>query len=431
MSFKKHLKTYFSFSSSERKSLIILLAILLGVFMYPSLISNDNVPIWEQDIEKQQKLDSSLVALTIESRDKEGDVRIYELFPFDPNQIDSSGMLLLGFSNYMAKNLLAYRKSGGSIGHKADLKRIYGMTDDLYDELEPYVQIASKIASDESRFKSELKPFDLNEVDSLELSNLGFSRFQTNSILRYRKEFGQFRKKEELKKVYGINSSDFKKYEKYILIELDKFETKTYLFHFDPNLTNRNAWDSLGVKSSVVSRIDNFLSKGGQFYKARDLMRIYDFDSLKYIELEPYINIPRDPIVEKIQIDLNDADSAQLISLPGIGPYFTKRILSYREKLGGFYSLYQMGDIKGIRKTRLDSLKRYLFVDVNSLRFININKSNIDELSKHPYISYKEASDIVRLRKRKGSIIDLEILNKRKVFSKSTFKRVKPYLILE
>jgi DNA uptake protein ComE-like DNA-binding protein len=399
--------------------------------VYPSLISNDNVPIWEQDIEKQQELDSLLIALTIEPKFKVEDVRSHKLFLFDPNQIDSLGMLLLGFSPYMAKNLLAYKKSGGNIAYKADLKKIYGMTEDLYHELEPYVQIASKMASDEPKFKTELKSFDLNKVDSIDLSNLGFSRFQANSILRYRKEFGPYRKKEELKKVYGINSSDFKKYEKYILIGLDDFDTKTYLFPFDPNLTSRNAWDSLGVKSSVVNRINNFLSKGGQFYKARDLMRIYGLDSSKYIELEPYINIPKDPIVEKIQVDLNNADSAQLISLPGIGPYFTTRILNYREKLGGFYSLYQMSDIKGIRKTRLDSLKSYLFVDVNSLRFININKSNVDELSRHPYISYKEASDIVRLRKRKGPIVDLEILNKRRVFSKSTFKRVKPYLILE
>ena len=205
MSLKKNLKTYFTFSSSERRSLIILLTILLGVFVYPSFISKDKIPVWEQNIEKQKKLDSLLIALTIKSKDKDDGVTSYKLFSFDPNQIDSAGLLSLGFSNYMAKNLLAYRKSGGSIAHKADLKKIYGMTADLYDRLEPFVKIASKKASGGPKYKVELKPFDLNRADSLELLSLGFSEFQTQNILRYRKGFGKFRKKEELKKVYGIN----------------------------------------------------------------------------------------------------------------------------------------------------------------------------------------------------------------------------------
>jgi len=431
MSFKKHLKTYFSFSSSERKSLIILLAIVLGVFVYPSFVSKDRVPLWEQNVAKQKKLDSLLVALTIKSKDKGDVVTSHQLFSFDPNQIDREGLLSLGFSSYMAKNLLAYRKSGGNIAHKADLKKIYGVTEDLYNRLEPFVQIDSKKVQSMPKLEVTLKPFDLNKVDSLELLSLGFSEFQTRNFIRYRDKLGQFCKKEELRKVYGISSSDFKKYEKFIQIESNNLETKTYMFPFDPNLISRNAWDSLGVKSRLVDRIKNFLSKGGRFYKANDLKKIYGFDSLKYVELEPYINIHKKTIVERVLVDLNRADSIGLKSLPGIGPYFSKQIINYRKKLGGFYSVDQLQDINGLRKSRVDSIRKYLFLDVVDLHLININEATVDELNDHPYISYKEASDIVRLRKRKGLIVDLEILKKRKVFSKSTFARVKPYLILE
>lgn len=431
MSFKKHLKTYLSFSSSERRSLIILLTILLGVFVYPSFVSKDKIPVWEQNIENQTKLDSLLIALTIKSKDKDDGVTLHQLFSFDPNQIDSAGLLSLGFSNYMAKNLLAYRKSGGSIAHKIDLKKIYGITDDLYNRLEPFVSISSKRALNRPKLKVELKPFDLNRVDSMELLRLGFSEFQTRNFLRYRKELGQYRKKEELKNVYGIDSSDYKKYERFIQMESNNLEVKTYLFQFDPNVANRNEWDSLGVKSSVIDRISKFLSKGGRFYKAQDLMRIYDFDSLKYFDLEPYVNIPKESIAEKILVDINTADSTLLQTLPGIGSYFSQRIIDYRRKLGGFYDVDQLNDIRGLRMSRIDSIRLSLFVDAVGLHFININKASIDELNDHPYISYKEASDVVRLRKRKGPILDLETLNKKKVFSKSTFIRVKPYLILE
>jgi len=431
MSFKKYLKTYFSFSSSERRSLIILLTILLGVFAYPSFVSKDRVPLWEQNAVKQKKLDSLLVALTIKSKDKDDGVTSHKLFSFDPNQIDSSGLLSLGFSNYMAKNLLAYRKSGGSIAYKTDLKKIYGITADLYNRLEPFVRIASKKALNRPKFKVELKPFDLNIVDSMELLSLGFSEFQTRNFLRYRKELGQYRKKEELKNVYGVDSSDYKKYERFIQIESNNLEVKTYLFQFDPNVASRNEWDSLGVKSSIINRISKFLSKGGRFHKAQDLIRIYDFDSLKYIELEPYVNIPKESIAEKILVDINSADSTLLQTLPGIGFYFSRQIINYRKKLGGFYEVDQLNDIRGLRMSRIDSIRLSLFVDAVSLCFININIASIDELNDHPYISYKEASDIVRLRKRKGPIVDLETLNKKKIFSKSTFIRVKPYLILE
>jgi DNA uptake protein ComE-like DNA-binding protein len=431
MSFKKNFKTYFSFSSSERKSLIILLTILLGVFAYPSFVSKNRIPVWEQNNEKQKNLDSLLVALTIKSKDKEDAVASHKLFSFDPNQIDSSGLLSLGFSNYMAKNLLAYRKSGGNIAHKTDLKKIYGITSDLYDRLEPFVRIPSKRPLGRSRVKVELRSFDLNRVDSMELLSLGFSEFQTQNILRYRKGFGEFRRKEELKNVYGVDSSEYKKYERFILIESNNLDIKTYLFQFDPNVASRNEWDSLGVRSSVINRISKFLSKGGRFHKAQDLMIIYDFDSLKYIELVPYINIPKESIAEKILVDINTADSDLLQALPGIGSYFSRQIINYRKKLGGFYKVDQLNDIRGLRMSRIDSIRLLIFVDDVGLRLININKAQIDELNDHPYISYKEASDIIRLRKRKGPVVDLETLNKKKVFSKSSFIRVKPYLILE
>lgn len=431
MSFKKHLKTYFSFSSSERRSLIILLAIVLGVFVYPLFISKNSVPLWEQNVTKQKKLDSLLIALTIKAKDKDNAVESDQLFFFDPNKIDNSALLSLGFSSYMAKNLLAYRKSGGHIAHKADLKKIYGMTADLYNKLEPFVQISSKTVLLRSKLDVKLKFFDPNKVDSMELLSLGFSEFQTCNFIRYRDKLGQFSKKEELKNVYGISSSDFMKYEKFIQIESNSLETKKYLFPFDPNQISENAWDSLGVKSRLVDRIKNFLSKGGRFYKANDLKHIYGFDSLKYIELEPYINIYKKAIVKKALVDLNRADSIGLKSLPGIGTYFSKQIINYRKKLGGYYSVDQLQDINGLRMSRIDSIRNYLYLDVIDLHLININEATVDELNNHPYISYKEASDIVRLRKRKGLIRDLEILKKRKVFSKETFARVKPYLFLE
>ncbi len=431
MSLKKHLKTYLSFSSSERRSLIVLLSILLGIFLFPLFIRDDNHSIWEQDLVGQKSLDSLLTVLTAGVINEKSGEESGVLFSFDPNQIDRSSLLSLGFSDYTIKNLFAYKKSGGRIESKVDLKKIYGMTDDLYCKLEPYIQIVPAKALVVPKLKVQLKIFDLNKVDELGLLALGFSAFQVRSILNYRAKFGPFKNKQEFKKVYGINLSDFKKYEKYIEVKSDSLKKETYLFSFNPNLISEEAWGSLGVKRNIANRVSLYLSKGARFRKASDLMKIYGFDSLKYLELKPYILIPKSSEVKVSLVNLNKADSAQLVALPGIGAYFSSQIIKYRKKIGGFYNVDQLLEVRGLRKSRVDSIRSYLFVDKIDLCFIDINKATVDELSQHPYISYREASDIVRLRKRKNTILDLEVLHEKRILSKSTYQRVKPYLVLK
>lgn len=431
MSFKKHLKIYFSFSSSERRSLIILLTILVVVFVYPIFINSDNIPVWDRNPEKQKQLDSLLAVLQTKSDSRQEASKPQELFFFDPNKIDSLGLLSLGFSNYQAKNLLNYRRSGARLSNGIDLKKVYGMTDGLYHKLQPFVQISSRKYKSSSGFKAQLRVFDPNKADSTTLLGLGFSKFQTRNILNYRRKSGRFKTKDDLMKIYGIDSSDFKRYEKYVLIKTDPNKNRSYLFSFDPNSISRSAWDSLGVEKSTINRVKKFLAKGGYFRKAEDVKKIYGFDSIKYLELYSYINIPEKKLDENVKIDLNMADSIQLLALPGIGPYFSQRIINYRDKLGGFYSISQLVDVYGLKKSRVDSISSSLTIDLNYLHSININNATIDELSIHPYISYKEASDILRLRKRKGRIFDLESLRKKKIFQDSTFSRVKPYLSLE
>lgn len=431
MSFKKHLKTYFSFSSSERRSLLVLLTILLALFACPSFFIDDSVVVWDENTDRKKKLDSFLVALQANSSIKHRVSQSKPLFYFDPNKVDSLGLLSLGFSNYQARNLLNYRRTGARVNKDVDLKKIYGMTEYLYRRVKPFVRITSKKIIVRSEIEVQLKSFDPNKVDSLGLLSLGFSRFQTQNILNFRRQEGRFYKKKDLMKIYGVNINDFSKYEKYILLEPSGSSNKNHLFSFDPNTLSRNGWDSLGVESRQVNRITTYLSRGGRFRKAKDLMKIYGFDSLKYTELKAFIDIEQKSVPVIIKLDLNKADSIQLLKLPGIGPYFSQRIIRYRKRLGGFYDLNQLNEIKGLRKSRVDSLGSYLSIDSKCLIYINVNTVTIEELSAHPYVTYREASDILRLRKRKGQILSMENLLKKKILKDSMYKRVKPYLVLE
>ncbi|MDE5423765.1 helix-hairpin-helix domain-containing protein [Ancylomarina sp. DW003] len=430
MSFKKYLKTYFSYSASERRSLIVLLTVVVLLFGYPFFIPDDKVKVWDADSIKQKQLDSLLLAMYLKVEKKEKEKNVYSRFVFDPNETDSLSLMTLGFSAYQARNLLSYIKSGGRINTAIDLQKVYGMTDDLYQSLKPYVNISSKSKLDRSKFVN-IQPFNPNKLDSLGFIELGFSKLQTQNILSFRRKSGCFREKKDLMKIYGIDSMEYSRVKEYVDLPLNFESTPYNLFVFNPNEIGESEWDSLGVDSRVAARIQNYLSKGGCFVKAEDLGKIYGFDSLKFAELLPYIQITKKEKREISKIDLNEVDSSQLVSLSGIGPYFSQRILDYRKKLGGFLSLDQLSDIRGMRLSRIDSLKPFLFVNTKSLRQININEASVEELSFHPYISYQEASDIVRLRKRKKQIVDINVLLKKKIIRESNFKRLEPYLILE
>ena len=56
-------------------------------------------------------------------------------------------------------------------------------------------------------------------------------------------------------------------------------------------------------------------------------------------------------------IDLNTATSTQLETLPGIGPSFAAAIIRERERRGGFTSVDQLRDVRGIGEKRFAELK--------------------------------------------------------------------------
>lgn len=106
------------------------------------------------------------------------------------------------------------------------------------------------------------------------------------------------------------------------------------------------------------------------------------------------------------KIELNTADSLQLQELKGIGPGFARRIVIYREKLGGYYAKEQLMEVYGFTDKLYNLIKNDITVDASKIRKININKMNISQLKRHPYISYYEAKAIYDYRMNQpGAIV--------------------------
>jgi DNA uptake protein ComE-like DNA-binding protein len=130
-------------------------------------------------------------------------------------------------------------------------------------------------------------------------------------------------------------------------------------------------------------------------------------------------------------IDLNKADSLDLLSLPGIGPYFAKSILRYRKRLGGYVSINQLLEIYGMDKNKLDRLRPNLKVDTVGIVRLSINTADFKTIMKHPYSNYQIAKAIITFRQQYGAITQYDELIRSGVMPDSVFRKILPYLSLQ
>lgn len=130
-------------------------------------------------------------------------------------------------------------------------------------------------------------------------------------------------------------------------------------------------------------------------------------------------------------IELNTADTTTLKKVPGIGTSFARRIVKYRELLGGFYTVEQLAEVYGMDEERYSSLVTWFRTDTAHIRKIPVNRLQATDLRKHPYIDYRQAKVIEQLRKRKGILSGWENLRLLEEFTEFDRERLTPYLSFE
>ncbi len=131
---------------------------------------------------------------------------------------------------------------------------------------------------------------------------------------------------------------------------------------------------------------------------------------------------------ETLSFDINTADTIDLQQLRGIGPVYARRIVKYRELLGGFHSLNQLTEVYGITSELAHQISKSLFVGTAPLRTINPNTATIDQLKRHPYLDYYQAKAIVTYRSSGGYYHNIDDLLKVTLLDEATIRRLQPYL---
>ena len=227
-----------------------------------------------------------------------------------------------------------------------------------------------------------LHPFDPNTADSLELLSVGLPPYVTRNILRYRKVGGVFRKPSDLARIYGMHDTLFAHVEPYIVITVKK----------------HTAEESYSTTSLDTVRREH-----------------------------PYADYMRAKYKPGKFVDLNTADTTELMKIPGIGAISAKHIVDYRHALGGFHTIKQVHEAYDLP----EHLGDWVHISTPTIRKLQINKESLVQLKGHPYLTYYQARAIVELRKREGAIRSARQLLFLNEFTEADITRLTPYLSFE
>ena len=220
-----------------------------------------------------------------------------------------------------------------------------------------------------------MQVFDPNTVDSITLLHLGFKPWQAKNMLKYRAKGGKYRKKEDLKKLYGMTDSMYLALTPYIYIK-----------------------DSIVVDSARI-------------------------DSVHTDSLPKWNSTKKDTI-----LNLRTADTTELKLIRGIGSYRAKMIVRYREQLGGYARVEQIMEARGMDKVIADSILPHFYIDSVVVNKIPINHIRPEVLQRHPYLNFEQAKAIYEYRRKHIRIKSAEELKKIKGLSPTDIEKILIYL---
>ena len=235
---KNVLKTFFYFTRSERRGILLLCTLILlvsgGTQVYRHWQEKASRPSAEERAEqlRMQQEEEDFLA-TIQEEEEKGRARhrhpedtgfrpgkpALTTFPFDPNRADSLTLRRLGLPGWMARNIVRYRERGGRFRHPDDFRKIYGLTDEQYAALEPYIRIAPqdtarpappRLYTAQTERDTLARPYkypagtviELNRTDTTELKKIpGIGSGIARLITGYRQRLGGFYALEQLREI--------------------------------------------------------------------------------------------------------------------------------------------------------------------------------------------------------------------------------------
>jgi len=447
---------YGAYPRAQRMALLFLILSVTGVYLLADLL-----PATEFGTSEEAAAAAAEIIAYRTAEERRNFRPATEDFPFDPNTVSGADLQRLGLSRKQVAGWLKFRGDrSGAFRRPEDIGKLYVLGEDDKARLIPLAYINAEPTTNRgARPQVQSFAFDPNTVTSRDLVRLGLSPKQAAAFLKYRsyaKDGRAFRKPEDVRRVKTM--SDRQREHLVSLAVLPPEGEKAVVaqrFRFDPNTISNDSFQLLGfpawqAKSLLRYRGDRPVT----FRRATDLRRVKSLDStlveavLELIDLAPstaaapaaapgksaapttYSYVQKPPPPAPNSFDINAADTTAWRSLPGIGSYRARRIVRFRDALGGFASVEQVGTTRGLPDSTFQEVRKYLTAG-KIYRPLAINRATYNELKKHPYINRNLANSIVKNREKFGRFNGPEDLRRLRLITEENLPRLLPYFSFE
>ncbi len=365
------------------------------------------------------------------------------LHTFDPNTISYEELRAMGVEKFVARGIVKYREGGRTYAIPEDVAIVYGISDSLYAQLKPYIAIGKEYRIKTKKYASNNTnsvpkrafrkvAFDPNALTAEGFYELGcFTARQAEALVEYRDRNGGFRSLLEFADCYLIDSALFAEMKPFIVLSVSNKTASSYgsrtfrKVPFDPNTLSAEGFYELGCFSArQAEALVVYRERRGGFRSELEWRDCYLIDSAIWEQTKEYLQLS--PIPKKL-IDLNSADSLTLVGVAGVGPRTAQDILLYRERLGGYFRVSQLLDLRVVTEENYELMKEEFWCDSCKIRKIDINFAPPKELAAHPYITTSRLRKILKRQKTKGGWKGLEEFMNDDIFTEDERIRLAPY----
>jgi competence ComEA-like helix-hairpin-helix protein len=209
-------------------------------------------------------------------------------------------------------------------------------------------------------------------------------------------------------------------------------------FPFNPNDADKDDFINLGFSEKQAESIVKYRDKGAVFKSKQDFKKVFVVSDEMYAHLETWISLPDEDIAdnktttsatqENIIVELNTADTTSLKQIKHIGSHFAKRIVEYRQKLGGFHSVEQLLDINGINEEIYSKIAPYFVVDKGKIIKLDLNKSSFKDFTRHPYFEYYIVKSLFEYKDKHGVFASVNDIREIPLIYDDLYNKINPYL---
>lgn len=186
------------------------------------------------------------------------------------------------------------------------------------------------------------------------------------------------------------------------------------------NFSNIESESNTLYNESTYSEVEG--KKNKKDYKSKSN---YKSNNAIYIETEKSNNTFIKAI-DTFRVEINSASVEEFQKLKGIGEVLSKRIIKFKNSIGGFYSIEQLLDVYGVKQEVLDNNSEHLTINNSKLKRISVNKTEFKEMLKHPYLDYNAVKCIFGFRNKSDSVSVQEAIT---CVADSIKYKLEPYLI--